>query len=161
MPFFTNVTDWFFLGFRNTDLWGRGLGDVTNEFILQAVRGGFISLMLFILLITYIMYLLQKRARTAKNNFAERFVTWNMWVVLFMQCTIFFSLSVFGQAAVLFYLSLGITASLALAPVESPDKKVEKPKKKVKIAEVKKKNRGTGGWIIPDDDGAGASGGWI
>ena len=159
--FFTNVTDWFFLGFRNTDLWGRGLGDVTNEFILQAVRGGFISLMLFVLLITYIMYLLQKRARIAENNFAERFVTWNMWVVLFMQCTIFFSLSVFGQAAVLFYLSLGITASLALAPVDGSDKIIADPKNKVNVIQKKKKDRGAGGWIISDDDSAGASGGWI
>ena len=119
--FLTHISDWFFLGVRNTENWGRGLKDVTNEFILQAVRGGFVTLVLFVLLISYIMYLLQKRMRAAKDDFGERFVTWNMWVVLFMQCCIFFSLAVFGQASVLFFLSLGITASLGLSPVASKE----------------------------------------
>ncbi len=160
--FLTNVSDWFFLGFRNTDLWGRGLGDVTNEFILQGVRGGFVTFALFVLLITYIMYLLQKRTRAAKDDFSERFVTWNMWVVLFMQCTIFFSLSVFGQAKVLFYLSLGITASLGVCPVAVADAVKKKVSKRILSGGEKKKKRSeAGGWISTGEDQGGNTGGWI
>lgn len=160
--FLTNVSDWFFMGYRNTDHWGRGLGDVTNEFILQAIRGGFVSLVLFSSLVFYIMFLLQKRMRAAKDNFGERFVTWNMWVILFMQCAIFFSLSVFGQAAVLFHLSLGITASLALSPVGGEEDKTIMNKVSAPVKKEKKpqKRRETGGWIMPGD-GDEISGGWI
>ncbi len=159
--FFTNVTDWFFMGVKSTDPWGRGLGDVTNEFILQAVRGGFVTLVLFIGLIGYLMYLLQKRTREAKNDFGERFVTWNIWVALFMQCSIFFSLSAFGQASVLFYLSLGIAASLGLSPIVGAETKPPQNEQRKGYNEVKPKKRDTSGWMLPDSSGPGSNGGWI
>ena len=46
-----NFFNWFIFGTRYTGKWGRGLDDVTNQYIQEGVRGGILPLILFIIII--------------------------------------------------------------------------------------------------------------
>jgi hypothetical protein len=43
--------EWAILGTRSTAHWGHHLFDITNQYVLEGVQGGFISLVLFIMLL--------------------------------------------------------------------------------------------------------------
>ncbi len=164
--FLTNVSDWFFLGYKYTGNWGYGLDDVTNEFIVQGVRGGIVTLVLFVIFMGYVMALLQRRTRQASEVFSERFVTWNIWAALFMQGCIFFALAIFGQAALMFYLTLGTAVSLSLCAVAVPEKPGDKAGGKPKSSFTEKKQKikqrlEGGGWIMPQGQGSDNTGGWM
>jgi O-antigen ligase len=43
--------EWWFLGTKSTAHWGYGLWDVTNQYVVEAVKGGLLGLILFLGLI--------------------------------------------------------------------------------------------------------------
>ncbi len=46
-----HFSEWMVLGTRGTAHWGWGLQDITNQYILEGVRGGLITLILFVILL--------------------------------------------------------------------------------------------------------------
>jgi hypothetical protein len=105
--------EWWLLGTPSTAQWGRQLFDVTNHFILEGVRGGLISMVLFIATLA-----LSFRAigiiwrRHAADVYRER-MAWALGVALFIHCMNFIAVSYFGQIIVVWYLHLAVISSLS------------------------------------------------
>ena len=109
------VFEWGLLGVRSTAHWGTGLGDVTNQYILEGVRGGLLGMGLFIAFGWKLFSMVGTRIKEGAN----REVQWRYWLcgtALFVHAVSFLAVSYFGQMAAAFFFCCGATVSLAAIP---------------------------------------------
>jgi len=111
--------EWAVLGTRSTTHWGWGMADVTNHYVLEAVRGGLISLILFIVLLAYAVRIpLRLSLQTLSPQ--QRWLAWGICVSVFGHCLSFLGVSYFGQIMMLLYLTFAIVA--VIYEISSPDR---------------------------------------
>jgi len=103
--------EWWLVGTITTEHWARGMMDITNQYILEGVRGGFLSMMLFILILRSVFSKIGKKIKKSAD-FVERYFYWTLGVVFFVHAINFIVLSYFGQALSIFYLMLGAAVSI-------------------------------------------------
>jgi len=99
--------EWALLGTHSTAHWGRSLFDITNQYSLEAVRGGLITLILFVLLLIMAVrdtgrYSLQKIPTS------QQWLAWGICVSILGHCVSFIGVSYFGQIHMLLYLTFAI-----------------------------------------------------
>lgn len=109
------IGEWWLLGTTSTAHWGGGLYDVTNQFVLEAVRGGLATLSLFVLTLVIAFSNVGKIWRSVPNDKAKMMLGWSLGVALFVHCVIFLAVSYFGQINLIWYLLLAIIGSLTPA----------------------------------------------
>ena len=119
--FIRRVDEWFFFGTKSTAHWGYGLFDVTNQYVLEAVRGGIVPLVAFVAMIVIGFRAVGAALRASKGDRAATALAWGIGVSLLTHSVIFFAVSYFGQIVVLWNLSLALTvcAAAASAPATS------------------------------------------
>lgn len=105
--------EWFLFGVDSTGHWGYGMQDVTNEYVLRAVQGGFFALVIFIALIAFGFQAAGRIWRSERRSRARMVLAWALGVSLFSHVMMFIAVSYFGQIGVIFSLLLAILASLA------------------------------------------------
>ncbi|RKY12108.1 MAG: hypothetical protein DRP65_02300 [Planctomycetota bacterium] len=104
--------EWALVGTRTTEHWGWMMWDVTNQFVLEGVRGGILTLSLFMVKLAIIIKTLTwhfQRPSAAK----QQMFTWVLFAVVCAHCISFFGVSYFGQIMVLWYLVLAMVGYLA------------------------------------------------
>lgn len=107
--FIKHVGEWFVLGTRSTAHWGMGLADVTNQFVLEGVRGGMLSLGIFLALVVAAVRIPAK----ASLRFSSPEVSWMYWgicVSVLAHLVAFWGVSYFGQIIMLLYLVFAMVA---------------------------------------------------
>ncbi|HPD45734.1 MAG TPA: hypothetical protein P5279_01780 [Anaerohalosphaeraceae bacterium] len=104
--------EWMLMGCSRTDHWGFGLEDVTNQYVLEGVRGGAVTLLLFVALMYVVMKTLL-RSSLAHSDRRSRFLAWSLFAMMFAHGVGFIGASYFGQITVLWYLTLAAAAMLA------------------------------------------------
>jgi len=99
--------EWALLGTRSTGHWGWGLDDVTNHYILEGVRGGFITLVLFIILL---ILAVKTMGRYSLQQIPEgqKWLAWCMCISILGHCISFIGVSYFGQIMMLLYLTFSM-----------------------------------------------------
>ncbi len=107
-----NFDEWVFLGSRSTDHWGFGLGDVTNQYVLEGVRGGAVTLLLF-LVMTYVAMKTCVRQSLSCRDRKMQIRLWSFFAVMVAHCIGFIGVSYFGQITVLWYLTLAAASLFA------------------------------------------------
>lgn len=111
--------EWAPLGTRSTAHWGVGLQDVTNQYILEGVRGGFLGMALFV---TAIVLAFRAVGRALASETHRQGLFWIKWAVgasLFTHCMSFIGVSYFGQTTVSWFLSLALAATISQLPARS------------------------------------------
>jgi hypothetical protein len=103
--------EWMFLGCRSTAHWGRGLTDLTNQYILEGVRGGFVTLALFLVMI-YMALRTLLRLSLQHQEQKQRFLAWCLFVAILGHCIAFFGVSYFGQIMMWWYMTLAAVSFL-------------------------------------------------
>ena len=106
-----HLGEWFLVGTLSTRHWGWGLEDVTNQYILEGVRGGVLGMMLFIAFLVALFQLVG-RAILVSDSDQDRWIYWCAGVGLFAHMFSFLGASYFGQMTASFFLFSGITAGL-------------------------------------------------
>lgn len=104
--------EWCLCGVESTGHWGMGLLDVTNQYILEGVRGGILTLVLFVLILVLAFRGIGQRLRLVTQTPAHIALVWAIGVSLFVHCASFISVSYFGQIKLLWYLTLAIIGSI-------------------------------------------------
>jgi hypothetical protein len=116
-----NFGDWWLLGTESTAKWGRGLFDVTNEYISQGVSGGILTMALFILIISRSFGTVGKTVRALKDKpMSVKFGVWALGCALMAHVATYFSVSYFDQNIVTWFLLL---AAISVGPASSRDKR--------------------------------------
>ena len=107
--FVNRVTEWFILGVKTTAHWGYCLQDVTNQFVLEAVRGGFVTLVIFILLIFQSISIPWKSSLSSKN-YRVQMLAWSLSISMIGHQISFWGASYFGQIIMLLYFNFAMVA---------------------------------------------------
>jgi hypothetical protein len=100
-----HFSEWMFLGIRNTGGWGWGLEDVTNQYILEGVRGGLLTLVLFCVIL-FIGARTAVRLALRSRDERESYLAWGLFVTIIAHCLSFIGVSYFGQIDMIWYLLL-------------------------------------------------------
>ena len=106
-----HINEWIFLGCRSTGHWGFGLEDITNQFLLEGLRGGLITMLIFIAMIFIGMKSILNFSLTV-DDYDKRFFSWCCFVVMLAHCIAFFGVSYFGQMTMLWYMMLAVVGLL-------------------------------------------------
>lgn len=115
-----HFTEWMLLGTRSTGHWGWGLQDITNQYILEGVRGGLVTLVLFCaILFAGARAVVRLSLHSQEKD--ERYLAWCVFVTILAHCASFVGVSYFGQITMIWYLLLA-TVGLCYGKVQ------EKPK---------------------------------
>lgn len=111
-----HVGDWWLVGIVSTAGWGDGLDDVTNQYVLEGVRGGLLTVVLFVVMISLTFAAAGRLWRMAPDAI-RRHDAWSLGVVVFVHVMNFIGVSYFGQIQLLWYFALAAVTSLAGAQV--------------------------------------------
>lgn len=108
-----NFSKWWILGESAPTSWGVWqMRDITNQYILEALRGGLLALVCFIVMIGVAFGLVGKALNSCGEDTAKRVLVWSAGAALFTHVSIFFAVSYFGQIIMMWYLTLAIIGSL-------------------------------------------------
>lgn len=107
-----NFGEWVLLGSRSTGHWGWELQDVTNQFVLEGVRGGLITLVIFLVMLYHAFKIILNNSLRA-NRDDQRILTWCFFAAMLGHCVGFWGVSYFGQITMLWYMNLAIVSFLA------------------------------------------------
>ena len=113
-----HLPEWFLIGCNQTVHWGMGLRDVTNQFILEGVRGGLITMILFIILLVMAARAANRVSLQPMSKHQQLFF-WSLNVIITGHCVSFLGVSYFGQIQMLLYLNfamIGILYKSSLKP---------------------------------------------
>ena len=97
-----NFNEWALVGVKSTGHWGQQLFDVTNQYLLEGVRGGFLAMLLFLAVLAVAFRKIGKSVATGRDRPAM-LQTWFVGAALFGHAATFFSVSYFGQVPVIFW----------------------------------------------------------
>lgn len=113
--------DWWLLGTKETSHWlptkiGKfDAADITNQYIIEGVRGGLLTLIFFIVLIAVAFSIIGQNMKAMNNDeMRSRIVVWSLGASLFAHSVSFISVSYFDQTMILFYFSVAIIGSIAM-----------------------------------------------
>jgi hypothetical protein len=106
-----NFFDWWLLGTKDVGKWGIWAGDITNQYILEGVRGGLIAVIFFVWIIVLAFSGLGVAMKSPDlDSRPDHRMLWALGSALFAHVTGFFSISYFDQNVVNWYLLLAMIA---------------------------------------------------
>ncbi len=112
-----HFSEWVWLGTRDTSGWEYRFDsprqfDITNQYILEGVFGGVLTLGLFITILVLAFRALSKYYQQPHSR-AQLWLSWGIFVAMLGHCVAFLGVSYFGQICLLWYLMLGIIGFVA------------------------------------------------
>jgi len=116
--------EWFLIGTRSTAHWFYGAQDVPNHYILEGVRGGLITLVLFIATIVLAFQGVGRLWRASVGNRYHLAIAWLLGVSLFVHCLQFIGVAYFGQIYIVWYLNLAMITSMSPPGIKNKRKRV-------------------------------------
>jgi hypothetical protein len=105
--------DWWLIGTYSTSDWGYYMFDVTNQYVLIAVQGGLLTLILFVAIIARCFGGVGRAVHDwADDHLKEKKFVWALGASLLVHCVNYVSVPYFDQNIVCWYLLLAMIATL-------------------------------------------------
>jgi len=108
--FIAHVGDWFFLGTQNPRNWDLNypeMGDITNQYMLEGIRGGVLTMVLFVIILVKAVSILSRTSITLSTS-RQSWLCWGICVSMLGHIVTFWGVSYFGQIEVLVYLTFSM-----------------------------------------------------
>jgi hypothetical protein len=109
--------EWWLVGTLSTRHWGWGLQDVTNQYILEGVRGGIWAMIALVATILLALRACGFWLRRLPAGSREHLLVYAIGASVFAQAAIFLAVSYFGQSTMIWSLTMALAAFLAEARV--------------------------------------------
>ncbi|MEM7165586.1 MAG: hypothetical protein AAF581_08980 [Planctomycetota bacterium] len=116
--FVQHFNEWWLHGVRSTAHW-NGIIDITNQYVLEGVFGGLMTLILFVFMIGFAFQSIGRAMRATPNDRWQQLFCWSLGVGMFMHVMNFLAVSYFGQVMLIWYLQLALIASIAQVPTNA------------------------------------------
>lgn len=126
-----HFNEWWLIGTKDTGAWmpyfftsssDQYSADITNQFILEGINGGFLSMLLFITIIILCFREIGISLRLNENQpFSVRIILWSLGASLFVHAVGFFSVSYFDQIIVFWYMLLAMISAVCIQKRNSSD----------------------------------------
>jgi hypothetical protein len=105
-----HFNEWWMFGTISTAHWGRQLFDVTNQYILEGTRGGFLRLVLFCAILIMAFNCVGRAIRRLDRG-PRAVMAWAIGAALFVNMACFIAVSYFGSIVMLWHLLLATAAT--------------------------------------------------
>jgi hypothetical protein len=112
--------EWALYGVQSTAHWGRGLFDVTNQYVLEGVRGGVLLMGLFVASIWISFVYVGRAWRKFQFDRSKLIFCWALGVSIFGHAASFIGVSYFGQIIMLWYVTLAAAGALGEMTAKAP-----------------------------------------
>ena len=122
--------EWALIGIKDTAHWGHAQGDLTNQFVREGARGGFLALILFVWVLVEGFSLAGRLWRSVERNKAKRHLAWALGVSLFANALMFLSISITHSQQNMSMVFFVLAALGCLAPADRGAKR--RKRKRVK-----------------------------
>jgi hypothetical protein len=122
-----HLNEWWLFGTTYTAHWGPGgevntddsnMMDITNQYIVEGVKGGLLKLVLFLAIIFQCFKGIGRQMRTERLEPRVVFLLWCLGVSLVTHCVSFVSTSYFDQTILIWYWLLATIARIACSANE-------------------------------------------
>ena len=114
--FVAHFPDWWLTGSTSYAEWFQwGLEDVTNQYVIEGLNGGLITLLLFLAVLGLAFFGIAAAWRARPLRTENRIMAWMLFTAFAMHCTAFLAVSYFGQSSYLWYMMLGLAGCAAPA----------------------------------------------
>ncbi len=108
-----HFAEWWLLGTNSyAQWWQHSFDAVTNQYVLEAVNGGLLTLVFFIAIIVVAFRGVGRIGRSVARPRFRQLTAWAIGASLVVHCASYISVAYFGQLLIVWYLALGIVASL-------------------------------------------------
>ncbi len=115
--FINRFDEWWLLGTKSTDHWGWMMWDAINQFVAEGVRGGLLSLVLFITLLSLCFRSIGLKVRETEGNRLAQLRYWAIGCALFTHMVSFLGIAYFDQMMVSWFFLLAMISALDGIPV--------------------------------------------
>ena len=78
-----HFSDWWFLGYKYYNLWGWDMWDLCNQFVVQALIGGLLTLVAYILIFSRSFGAIGKARKLVEGDRGQEWLLWCMGATLF------------------------------------------------------------------------------
>ena len=120
--FVKHFRDWWLIGTNQTDNWGFGMWDLSNQFVAEGERGGLVSFIGFIAMISLSFRRLGKMRKQVEGDRKQEWFFWSLCAVMVAHVFAFFGVNYWDQMAIWWWAFLSMVsaakASLQTAPVK-------------------------------------------
>ncbi len=111
--FIKHFADWWLVGTDSfVQWWQYSFEAVTNQYVLEAVNGGLLTLVLFVAIIVVAFQGVGKIGRSVGHQRFLQLTAWAIGASLVVHSSSYISVAYFGQLLIVWYLALGMIASL-------------------------------------------------
>jgi hypothetical protein len=107
--------EWFILGVKDVGAWGVFASDITNQYLLEGLRGGMVTMSVFILILVRLFGAVGSAVRSEwVLDKGVRVFVWSMGAMLIAHTATFFSVAYFeSQSLMQWYLSIALVVALS------------------------------------------------
>ncbi len=133
-----NFGDWGFWGCGGEVVaykWRIHAGDVTNQYLLEGINGGFLTLVFFVVILVCAFRCAGRLWRSQRTSRIRLMHAWALGICLFVHCVNFIGVSYFGQIWILWFLLLAAFASLT--PTQTVGR-IQRPRRYRKVVTARK-----------------------
>ena len=121
--------EWWLIGALDTGHWGHAMYDLTNQYVREGVKGGFLALVLFVWVLAHAFVLVGRLWRRNRRHRYKRALAWGLGVCLFVHASMFLSISITHSQQNMLVFFLVFAAIGSLAPERGPARaKARKPR---------------------------------
>jgi len=111
--FIEHADEWWLLGTRSTEHWWTwGSADVTNQYVLEGVHGGLLTLLLFFGVLAIAFHAIGGARQHAEHLPGRRLLSWALGCSLLVHTLAFIAVSYFGQIIVVWYMTLAMAGTV-------------------------------------------------
>ncbi len=112
--FLANPDKWFMLGSKDASYLAVTsiYADITNQYILEATRGGALALLFYLLMIFSAMQLLLRARAVFEGDKTKTVIVWGVLTAFAVHLVSFTGVSYFGQIIMLWFLTLAMAGSI-------------------------------------------------
>ena len=114
--------EWCILGLASNLHWGKEyghyLGDITNQYVLEALRGGAVTLTLFVAISVFAFGIIGRHLKTTRHS-SQQWLAWCIGTSLFVHLASFTAVSYFGQIVLIYNMHIAMicgTVCIATQP---------------------------------------------
>jgi hypothetical protein len=113
--------DWWLVGVKNPSSWGYFMGDLSNAYVSEAVKGGLLTLAGFVAVLVYGFRRLglARKVAAAKGDRRVELLLWGFGASLFSNAVAFIGIWYFDQSSLIWYALLAMICTVT-ATAKSP-----------------------------------------
>jgi hypothetical protein len=122
-----HFSDWWLSGFKNYNDWGWDMWDLSNQFVVQALTGGLVTFVLFIMILSRCFGGIGRARKFVEGNRAEEWFLWCLGAALFANVVAFFGCSYMAQMQMALFPLLAIISVATFEAMQPAAERAEIP----------------------------------